>query len=57
MDDVNNLAYIDSFYYLTSILLNEYNFIHGIDFYDTFLGISDKFKYNISEEIDTLILK
>ena len=56
MDDVNNLAYIDSFfYYLTSILLNKYNFVHGIDFYDTFLGISDKFKYNISEEIDTLI--
>ena len=56
MDDVNNLAYIDSFfYYLTSILLNKYNFVHGIDFYDTFLGISNKFKYNISEEIDTLI--
>lgn len=56
MDDVNNLAYIDSFfYYLTSILLNKYNFVHGVDFYDTFLGISDNFKYNISEEIDTLI--
>jgi len=56
MDDFNNLAYIDSFfYYLTSILLNKYNFVHGIDFYDTFLGISDKFKYNISEDIDTLI--
>lgn len=56
MDDVNNLAYIDSFfYYLTSLLLNKYNFVHGIDFYDTFLGISNKFKYNISEDIDTLI--
>jgi len=56
MDDVNNLAYVDSFfYYLSSILLNQYNFVHGIDYYDTFLGISDKFKYNISEEIDTLI--
>lgn len=56
MDDINNLAYIDSFfYYLSSILLNKYNFLHGIDFYDTFLGISNKFKYNISEEIDTLI--
>ena len=56
MDDVNNLAYVDSFfYYLTSILLNKYNFVHGIDFYDTFLGVSEKFKYNISEEIDTLI--
>ena len=56
MDDTNNLAYIDSFfYYLTSILLNKYNFSHGVDFYDTFLGISEKFKYNISEEIETLI--
>lgn len=56
MDDVNNVAYIDSFfYYLTSILLNKYNFIHGVDFYDTFLGINSEFKYNISDEIETLI--
>ena len=56
LDDTNNQAYIDSFfYYLTSILLNQYNFIHGVDFYDTFLGIKENFKYDISEEIDTLL--
>ena len=46
---VNNASYIDSFFcYLSSILLNEYNIPHGIDFYGSFLGLQEKFKLNIS---------
>ena len=43
--DTNNTAYIDSFfYYLTSQLLHHHNFIHGIDFYGSFLCIKNDFK-------------
>ena len=30
MLDVNNAVYVDSFSYLTSKLLNEYGFVHGL---------------------------
>ena len=43
MLDENNSAYVDSFFtYLTSQLLNKNNFLHGIDFYGSFLGIKKK---------------
>ena len=42
---VDNCAYVDSFFsYLTSKLLYEHKFTHGLDFYGSFLGIKDKFK-------------
>ena len=37
INDTNNYAYVDSFYYLTSILKDKYNFIHGIECYDSFV--------------------
>ena len=53
MNDVNNSAYIDSFfYYLTSKLLTEHKFIHGIDFYGSFLGIKNNFTINIADDLD-----
>tara|TARA_Y100001970_G_scaffold278111_1_gene383351 strand:+ start:1537 stop:3273 length:1737 start_codon:yes stop_codon:yes gene_type:complete len=53
--DTNNCAYIDSFFsYLTSILLNEYNFVNGINFYGSFLGIKKEFKYNIYDDLEYL---
>ena len=42
--DPNNSAYVDGFFsYLTSGLLNEHKFIHGIDYYGSFLGIKNDF--------------
>ena len=53
--DTNNCAYIDSFFsYLTSILLNKYKFINGIEFYGSFLGIKKEFKYNIYDDLEYL---
>lgn len=55
LDDVNNSAYIDSFFsYMSSQLLHKYNFVHSIDFYGSFLGIKKNFKYNLEDEYDQL---
>ena len=53
LDDPNNSAYIDSFFtYLTSQLLNKYKFVHGVDFYGSFLGIKNDYKVNIADDIE-----
>ncbi|MAU36501.1 MAG: hypothetical protein CMD14_03910 [Flavobacteriales bacterium] len=53
--DPNNSAYVDGFFsYLTSRLLNEHKFIHGIDYYGSFLGVKNNFLYDISDEIEYL---
>ena len=51
--DMNNSAYVDSFFsYLTSKLLNDHNFIHGLDFYGSFLGLKHDFAINVADDID-----
>ena len=55
LDEINNSAYTDSFFsYLSSNLLTKENFVHGIGFYGSYLGIKRKFKYNIEDEIEQL---
>ena len=42
---LDNSSYVDGFFsYLSSKLLNEYGFVHGIDFYGSFLGIKKNIK-------------
>jgi hypothetical protein len=54
--DPNNSSYIDGFFsYLTSKVLNDYNFIHGLDYYGSYLGIKNNFKLNIIDDIDYLV--
>ncbi len=49
----NNSSYIDAFFsYLTSQLLHQRGFIHGIEFYGSFVGIKENFKLNIYDDID-----
>jgi hypothetical protein len=51
----NNASYVDNyFYFLLSILLNNHGFIHGIDYYGSFLGIQKTFKVNITEDLEYL---
>ena len=53
--DENNSAYVDSFFtYLTSQLLNKNNFIHGIDFYGSYLGHKNNYHVDIGDDIDML---
>jgi hypothetical protein len=53
--DPNNAAYVDGFFtYLTSNLLHHHKFIHGLDFYGSFLGIHENFKINIFDDLEYL---
>lgn len=51
----NNSSYIDGFFnYLCSQLLNEHDFVHGVDFYGTYLCTQKKFKLNIADDFEYL---
>ena len=53
--EVNNSSYIDGFFvFLTSMLLNNHSFIHGIDYYGSFLSIKKNYKINIIDDLDYL---
>jgi len=50
-----NSSYVDAFfYYLTSMLLHHHGFVHGIDFYGSHLGVQDRFRVNIEEDLEYL---
>jgi hypothetical protein len=50
-----NASYIDCFFcYLNSILKNHHHFVHSIDFYGSYLGIQDRYKMNVEEDLDYL---
>jgi hypothetical protein len=54
--DVNNSAYIDGmFLFLSSQLKNNTKFIHGVDYYCSFLGYKKDFKIDVLDDIDYLI--
>tara|TARA_E500000178_G_scaffold310493_1_gene325632 strand:+ start:3511 stop:5211 length:1701 start_codon:yes stop_codon:yes gene_type:complete len=51
----HNASYIDSFFcFLTSILLNHHNVLHGLDFYGSYLGIQDKHKVSLTDDVEYL---
>jgi len=53
--DPNNASYIDNFFcYLSSQLKNHHSFINAIDYYGSYIGIQEKFKINISDDMDYL---
>lgn len=54
-DDPNNVCYVDSFfYYISSKLLNDYSFIHGTDFYGSYLSLKNNYSFNVYDDIDYL---
>jgi len=54
--DTNNSSFIDGFFsFLSSRVLNNHNFVHGLDYYGSFLAIKKDFKINIFDDIDYLI--
>ena len=53
MHDVNNSSYVDSYFtYLTSRVLHTHGFVHGLDFYGSFLANQDEFTVNVYDELD-----
>jgi hypothetical protein len=54
-NDVNNSAYVDGFFlFLNSLLIHNNNFIHGVDYYGSFLAIKNDFKINVFDDIEYL---
>lgn len=54
--DQNNSASVDGlFLYLSSQLIHNTYFPHGVDFYGTFFGIKQNFKLNVFDDIDYLV--
>ena len=53
MHDANNSSYVDSFFtYLTSQALHTHGFVHGLDFYGSFLANQDEFTVNVYDELE-----
>ena len=53
--DPNNSSYVDGFFsFLSSNLLHNHGFIHGTDFYGSFLGLKDEFMVNIYDDLEYL---
>ena len=53
--DINNSAYTDGFFsFLSSLLLNKYDFLNGIDYYGSFLGIKKNFMVDIEDDLEYL---
>jgi hypothetical protein len=53
--DVNNSAYVDGlFLFLTSQLRDTHKFIHGVEYYGSFLAIKNDYKINVFDDIDYL---
>ena len=55
ISDPNNSSYIDGFFsFLTNQLLHEHQFIHGVEYYGSFLAIKNDFKINVIDDLDYL---
>lgn len=55
MLDYNNSSYVDGFFtFLSSILLQHHGFIHGVDYYGSFMGIQKDFKINVIDDLEHL---
>ena len=53
--DPNNSAYVDGFFiYLSSTLNQSHNFLHGLDYYGSFLAIKNKYKLNVFDDLEYL---
>jgi len=53
--DSNNSAYVDGFFlFLSSTLIHKYNFIHGVDYYGSFLAIQNSYTVNVAEDLEYL---
>ena len=53
--DPNNSAYVDGFFsYLTSMMYENHGWIHGVQYYGSFLGVQSRFKYNVADDLEFL---
>ena len=54
--DVNNSSYVDGFFsYLTSMMKDHCQWIHGVEYYGSVLAIQKGFQYDIVDDLDFLL--
>jgi hypothetical protein len=55
LNDSHAIPTTDAFFsFLTSTLLNHHDFKNGLDYYGSFLGIQERFKVNIEDDLEYL---
>jgi len=53
VNDVNNSAYVDGFFtYLTSKVMHAHNFVHGLEYYGSFVAHKRHFEVDISDDVE-----
>jgi len=53
--DCNNASYVDGlFVFLSSMMLHRSKFVHGLDYYGSFLSIKNNFSIDIIEDVEYL---
>ena len=51
-----NSSYVDGyFYYLSTKLIEKYNFLNGVQSYGNFIGIKNNFRFKINDDLEYLI--
>ena len=50
--DVNNSAYVDCYFTYITSKLRKMGFVHGVDFFGTYLGIQNNYKINVSDDFE-----
>jgi len=51
--DENNSSYTDAFFsYLSSMLSDTHGWVHGVEYYGSFLGVQQRFKIDIMDDFD-----
>ena len=55
--DYNNSAYVDGFFVYLTGCLNEHHssFVHGVDYYGSFLAIKNNYEINVFDDLDYLV--
>jgi hypothetical protein len=54
--NINNSAYVDSFFtFLNSKLIAQHNFMHGVNYYGSFIAIKNKYTIDVRDDLEYLI--
>jgi hypothetical protein len=53
LTSIHNASYIDNFFcYLSGQALYHHDILHGLEYYGSFLGIQEKYRMNIADDLD-----
>ena len=52
--DIHNYAYVDGFFYYLTSKLKDSGFVHGIEFYDSYICVSNDCHINIADDFEYL---